>query len=77
MRAGDRLENCVFAVKRAGRYWYRAVKNFGSDPEIFDELFLPLKELRDKIEHSDKDLFAEGEPLFVTVLPESVYLNDA
>jgi hypothetical protein len=76
MRAGDHLENCVSAVKRAGRFWYRAVEDAGFDSKIFDELFLPLKNLREKIEHGDKDFFAEGEPLFITVLAESVYLND-
>jgi hypothetical protein len=76
MRAADHLETCVSTVKRASRFFYHAVEFAGRDPAIFDEVFLPLKRLRDNIEHADRDLKErgiEGEPLFVVVLAESVY----
>ena len=75
MRACDHLENCVSTVKRAGRFWYHAVDAAGFDSQIFDTLFMPNKDLRERIEHADRDIVAEGEPLFLTALPESVYLS--
>src|SRR5436190_17224270 len=56
MRATDHLENCVNAAKRAGRYHRHFLSYAGYDGAGIDELFMPIKEFREKIEHMDRDL---------------------
>jgi hypothetical protein len=36
---------------------------------------MPNKDLRERIEHADRDGVENGEPMFLTALPVSVYLH--